>query len=204
MLKAAKRGLAKPVAKKEPVTPSMILDICNRFAGPNANLSDLRLATICVTAYTAFLRYNELASLRCCDVSFCDFLSRFMFTKVKRMFIGMAPTSCWQKQGTFLALSICFADAFLLLTDLDLLSSLPFFRSLYFHKATSTYSLRSTGVSYSRTREIVLQVFVELRYPKNLFGLHSLRAGGASANASVGDRLFKRHGRLKTVISRTN
>ena len=38
----------------------MILDICNRFAGPNANLSDLRLATICVTAYTTFLRYNEL------------------------------------------------------------------------------------------------------------------------------------------------
>ena len=59
--------------------------------------------------------------------------------------------------------------------NLDLSSSLPFFRSLYFHKATSTYSLRSTGVSYSRTREIVLQAFVELGYPKNLFGLHSLR-----------------------------
>ena len=42
VLKAAKRGLAKPVSKKEPVTPAMILDICNRFAGPNANLSDLR------------------------------------------------------------------------------------------------------------------------------------------------------------------
>jgi len=50
----------------------MILSICNKFAGPNANLYDLRLAAICVTAYSAFLRYNELASLRCCDVSFCD------------------------------------------------------------------------------------------------------------------------------------
>ena len=48
---------------------------------------------------------------------------------------------------------------------------------MYFHKATSTYSLRSKGVSYSRTREIVLQALVELGYPKNLFGLHSLRAG---------------------------
>ena len=72
--KLVKRGLAKPVSKKEPVTPAMILDICNGFAGPNANLSDLRLASICVTAFTAFLRYNELASLRCCDVSFCDSL----------------------------------------------------------------------------------------------------------------------------------
>jgi len=52
-------------------------------------------------------------------------------------------------------------------------------------------------VSYSRTREIVLQAFVELGYPKNLFGLHSLRAGGASANAGVSDRLFKCHGRWK-------
>ena len=114
VLEAAKRSLAEPVSKKEPVTPAMIVDICNTFAGPDANLSDLRLATICVTAYTAFLRFNELASLRCCDVSFfAILLSRFMFTKVKPMFIGMVPTSCWQKQGTFLALSICFADTFL-------------------------------------------------------------------------------------------
>ena len=49
VLEAAKRGLAKPVSKKELVTPAMILDICTRFAGRNANLSDLRLATICVT-----------------------------------------------------------------------------------------------------------------------------------------------------------
>ena len=40
----------------------------------------------------------------------------------------------------------------------------------------------------------------ELGYPKNSFGLHSLRTGGASAaaNAGVSDRLFKRHGRWKT------
>ena len=61
VLEAAKRELAKPVAKKEPVTPEMIFSLCNRFAGPNANLSDLRLAAICVTAYSAFLRYNEVS-----------------------------------------------------------------------------------------------------------------------------------------------
>ena len=51
----------------------MILDICYRFAGPNAHLSDLRLAVTCITVYTAFLRYDELASLHCCDVSFSEF-----------------------------------------------------------------------------------------------------------------------------------
>ena len=55
-------------------------------------------------------------------------------------------------------------------------------------------------MSYTRTREIVLQAFAELGCPKHLFGLNSLRAGGASAaaNAGVSDRLFKRHGRWKT------
>ena len=81
---------------------------------------------------------------------------------------------------------------------------------MYFHKATSTYSLRSTGVSYSRTREIVLQAFVELGYPKNLFGLHSLRAGGASAALTqalaIGFLSVMEGGnriKLKTVILRT-
>ena len=56
----------------------------NRFAGPNANLSDLRLATICVTAYTAFLSYiNKLASLRCRDVSFYDSLVKIYVYKSK-------------------------------------------------------------------------------------------------------------------------
>ena len=55
-------------------------------------------------------------------------------------------------------------------------------------------------MSYTRTREIVLQAFEELGYPKHLFGLHSLRARGASAaaNAGVSDRLFKRRGRWRT------
>ena len=34
----------------------------------------------------------------------------------------MVPTSCWQKQGKFLALSVCFADTFLA-ANLDLSSS---------------------------------------------------------------------------------
>ena len=40
MLETTKRGLVIPDSNKEPVTLATILDICNRFPGPNANLSD--------------------------------------------------------------------------------------------------------------------------------------------------------------------
>ena len=49
-------------------------------------------------------------------------------------------------------------------------------------------------MSYTRTREIVLQAFAELGCPKHLFDLHSLRTGASAAtNACVSDRLLKRH-----------
>ena len=54
--------------------------------------------------------------------------------------------------------------------------------------------------SYSRAREIVLCAFEAIGLSRRDYGLHSLRAGGASAaaNAQVSDRLFKRHGRWKS------
>ena len=60
--------------------------------------------------------------------------------------------------------------------------------------------LRSTVISYSRAREVVLDIFSQLGPPDKLFGLHSLRSGGttATANAGFSDRLFKRHGRWRS------
>ena len=68
-----------------------------------------------------------------------------------------------------------------------------FFRSLHFVKSNASYTLRSTDISYTRTREVVLHAFPQLGYSTKIFGLHSLRAGGATAaaNAGVNDRLFK-------------
>ena len=62
--------------------------------------------------------------------------------------------------------------------------------------------LRKTGVgwgglSYTRMRELLLSKLAQLGYHPALFGMHSLRAGGAiaEANAGVEDRLLKQHGR---------
>ena len=58
------------MVKKEPITPEMISSICSKHAPPSANLSSLRIAALFITAYCAFLRFDELAKLRCCDVNF--------------------------------------------------------------------------------------------------------------------------------------
>lgn len=55
-------------------------------------------------------------------------------------------------------------------------------------------------MSYTRVRELVLGMLSAIGLDHRQFGLHSLRAGGASAaaNAGVPDRLFKRHGRWRS------
>ena len=61
--------------------------------------------------------------------------------------------------------------------------------------------LRNGGaVSYTTIRKLFKKKVKELGYPADVFGLQSLRAGGASvaANAGVSDRLFKRHGRWRS------
>ena len=57
-------------------------------------------------------------------------------------------------------------------------------------------------LSYSTLRDLFKARVKQLGYLAERFGLHSLRAGGASATANtdvhVADRLFKRHGRWKS------
>ncbi|CAH3178324.1 unnamed protein product, partial [Porites lobata] len=75
------------------------------------------------------------------------------------------------------------------------------FRTLVFLRDTGAYKMRgSVPLSYTRAREIVLSAFDSIGLPRQDYGLHSLRAGGAcaAANARVPDRLFKRHGRWKS------
>ena len=61
--------------------------------------------------------------------------------------------------------------------------------------------LRDGGaVSYTTIRDLFKKKVKELGYPADVFDLHSLRVGGASAaaNAGVSNRLFKRHGRWRS------
>ena len=61
--------------------------------------------------------------------------------------------------------------------------------------------LRSQGgLSYSRMRGLLLEKLAQVGLDPKKYGLHSLRAGGASAAANTGvpDRLFKHHGHWRS------
>jgi len=63
-------------------------------------------------------------------------------------------------------------------------------------KTKNGESLRDSGrISYSHLRDLFSKKLNKLSFSSWDFGLHSLRAGGATAaaNAKVPDRLFKRH-----------
>ena len=200
VLESAKRSLSRPIVKKEPVNPDMIFSVCQKYASDNATLSDLRTAAICVTAYAGFLQFNELAYLRCCDVKFCE-------DKYVQLFIAKSKTDIY-RGGNFVVLAktghitcpYSLLNRYIQAAGIDLSSDLRFFRSLHFVKSKASYTLRRTGMSYTRTREVDLDAFSQLEFCANLFGLHSLRSGGATAaaNAGVNDRLFKRHGRWRS------
>ena len=55
-------------------------------------------------------------------------------------------------------------------------------------------------MSYTRVRELVLGKLGDIGPEVSRYGLHSLRAGGATAaaNGGVVDRMFKRHGRWRS------
>ena len=147
----------------------MIFNMCQKYASAYASLSDLRTAAICVTAYAGFLRFNELAYLRCCDVKFCN-------DKYVELFIAKSKTDIYRNGNVvILAKTGHTTCPFSLLSrhvqaaGIDLSSNLKFFRTLHFVR-----SLRSTGISYTLAREIVLYAFSQLGFPAKFFGLVSI------------------------------
>ena len=74
------------------------------------------------------------------------------------------------------------------------------FRGIITTKSHSKLRSCDKHISYTCVRENVIEDLKNIGAETQLFGLHSLRAGVATAAANLGvnDRLFKKHGRLKS------
>ena len=191
-----RRKLAKPVIKKAPFSVTMLQAIVHDAQQRNT-LASLRLASACLLSFAGFLRFDELANLRCCDIGIGQHHMTLQITHSKtdqlrqgnEVVIARTPTT---------TCPVAMLEAYISRGDIQLSSSLKLFRPIV---SGHVEKLRNTGgLSYSRMRELVKEKLDELGFQAVEFGLHSLRAGGATAAAVAGvpDRVFKKHGRWKS------
>ena len=191
----AKRILAKPTSKKEPVTSSILRMLVDKFGGNDAPLSDVHTLSIGLLSFAGFLRYDEVANMKESDVS--------VFADHAELYIESSKTDQY-RDGAWVVIARTQSDLVMLERYMKLARIEGSFEKHLFRGLTVTKNgskLRpSGGLSYTRMRELVLEKLGEVGLDKSKFGLHSLRSGGASAaaNAGIPDRWFKRHGRWRS------
>ena len=198
LLETAKR-IAKPRRRpKEPLTPAHLRTIYHTIGGYKASLLDFRNFTILLLSFAGFLRFDEAANLRRCDLAF--------FPTHLKIFIEGSKTDKY-RDGHILLISRLNSDIcpvkqaahYLRISGLAQEYESFLFRGLAWNGSTSSHTLRSVNqpISYSTARTGCLKLVVKIGLNPNDFGLHSARSGGATAaaNRGVPDRLFKRHGR---------
>lgn len=67
-LEGLRKELARPAYEKSPFTVKMLKAIVEDTRR-NYNLPNVHLAAACMLAFSGFLRFDELANIRVCDVS---------------------------------------------------------------------------------------------------------------------------------------
>ena len=196
-LQGLKRTLAKPILKKRPITKEMLVNIVTD-ANSHPSLANIRLATACLLAFSGFLRFDELIHIRPCDIT--------LDANMVKIHIPCSKTDQFRQTSEVViarsGASTCpvnMVERYMAMAGVDPASEQFLFRGITNTK-TGEKLRPSGGLSYSTLRELFKKKLSELGYPSEEFGLHSLRAGGASAaaNAGVPDRLFKKHGRWKS------
>lgn len=193
-----KRTLSKPIRKKDPITASILKTVYDAVFD-HGNLYHQRLLSMTILAYAGFFRSAEILHLRRSDIHIC--------TTHAQIFIEQSKTDIY-RDGAWVILSK-LDSSLCPVRNLELyfnLASIPpnsdefIFRNV--SKKKGHYVLRKDDkpLTYTRFREHFIEVFSPYVADISKFGLHSFRAGGASAAANNGipDRLFKRHGRWRS------
>ena len=147
-------------------------------------------------SFAAFFRYSEASNLTLGDIVFNDSFIKIFVEKSKTdqyregHWVHIAKTSSEICPVKTLKRYIEEAN---ITEDSEYL-----FRATTFFKTFNVHKLRrgNKPISYATARSTVFELIRSIGLNEKLFGLHSLRSGGAAAG--VPDRLFKNHGRWKS------
>ena len=95
-LAGAQRFLARQTIKKEPITVSQLEQLVASKADSMASLYNIRMIVVCLLAFAAFLRFDELAKLVRSDVKIEDVMLK--------LFIQSSKTD-WYRDGAWIVLA---------------------------------------------------------------------------------------------------
>ena len=164
----------------------MLLEVYfDKYAGPSANLKDLRLVCVCSLDFAGIFFLSWMLE----GVCFWGeewHLPGGNYVYVKRLSDNYCP--------------VALLERYILMEDINLSSSVALFKS------TNEYKLYGGKLSHSGCREIFEDCLKELGLDHKMYGLHSLWSGGATSavsyNPNLSERLLKLHGRWKSDTAR--
>ncbi|KAK3093085.1 hypothetical protein FSP39_010888 [Pinctada imbricata] len=200
---SAKREARPQKRRKDPVSSEMLIKLCEIFEDSNDLLviRDLCMILIC---FSGFLRFDELSSLICNDIK--------MFDNYVSLHIRKSKTDQYRSgdeifisKGSTVACPVLMLQKYIKLADICLDSDHFLFKPVFRSKGICKLIKKNKKLSYTGARESIISKLRLVGGDKNL-GLHSMRAGGATAVANapdhVSDRCWKRHGRWKSENSK--
>jgi len=126
----------------------------------DADLKNLRIATLCSLRFRRVFWFNELCNI----AKHIEFPSDYI-----RIFVPRSKTDVY-REGNFVFIGasgfkycpVGVLQCYLDLSGIDLSSPLPLFRPLVFHRSTSSYTLRNGKISYTTCRDILTDTLTQL------------------------------------------
>lgn len=201
LAEAGKRLFSVPVKKKDAIPQEVVVALCEKYCD-SLDLCTVRDLCMIVLCFVAFLRYNELSNLKCSDISFHEeyFVIRLSKSKTDQYRSGNEVTIA---KGVTSACPFTMLKRYMVLCDCKMGSDDFLFKPLLGSKGVKRKIFKNKCLSYTRARECIVSRLKEIDSTLNI-GLHSLRAGGATAAAGCGvnERCLMRHGRWKCVVSK--
>jgi hypothetical protein len=148
--------LAHKTTKKEPITPEILAQLVDRFAGKDADLGDLHIVTWCLVGFAGFLRFNELSTLKESDL---QILSDHM-----EIFIESSKTDQY-RDGAWVTIvrtatktcPVTMVERYVSLEGICASPDFYFFRGITRSKKNGVKLRQQGGLSYSRMRELLLE-----------------------------------------------
>lgn len=194
---SAKRRFGTLITRKTPLDLTTCMNAALMLAIPDAPASHVMLATYMMVAFAGFLRYNDITQILVKDVKFCDTHAE--------LFLSQRKNDQYRQGNVVLiakgAVTACCPVALLqrLVSSYGLQPGAPLFQGFDGRRGGGN---RFTGqvITYSQLHNHVCTHWakvlgISVQKCKELYGLHSLRSGGATAvKDNVCERLFQAHG----------